>query len=116
MVGLELCLELGLGLRLGLGLGSGLGFGLGSLNCDFENNIWRHLLNIFNDFQLPIFINIILFFLYLTILYFWQTKHFQILNLSQNNIIFCLLPQPDWGWSDIVIFQSINKILSRGTV
>ena len=22
---------------------------LGLLNCDFENNIWRHLLNILND-------------------------------------------------------------------
>ena len=36
-----------LGLELGLGLG--LEFGLGLFNCDFENNIWRHLLNIFKD-------------------------------------------------------------------
>ena len=38
-----------LGLGLGLGLGSGLGLGLGLANCDIENNIWRHLLNILNN-------------------------------------------------------------------
>ena len=42
-------LGLGLGLRLRLGLWLGLGLGSGLLNCDFKNNIWRHLLNIFND-------------------------------------------------------------------
>ena len=76
MVRVRVGLGSGLGLGLGLDLGSGLGLGLGSSNCDFENYIWRHLLNIFDDFQSPIFINIILFFLYLTSLYFWQTKHF----------------------------------------
>ena len=33
----------------GLGLGSGLRLGLRLMNCDFENNKWRHLLNILND-------------------------------------------------------------------
>ena len=50
-LGLEfgLRLGLGLGLELGLGLGLGLGLELWLLNCDFENNIWHHLLNILND-------------------------------------------------------------------
>ena len=39
---LGLWLWLGLWLRLGLGLGLGLGL----VNCHFQNNIWRHLLNI----------------------------------------------------------------------
>ena len=48
-LGLEFGLGLGLGLELGLGLGLGLGLELWLLNCDIENNIWRHLLNILND-------------------------------------------------------------------
>ena len=78
----SLCLELDLGLGLGLGLGSGLWIGLGSLNCNFENNIRRHLLNVFNDFQLPIFINIILFFLYLK----WFAGLFYCLRIFINSL------------------------------
>ena len=34
---------------VGIGLGLGLGLGLRLLNCDIENNKWRHLPNILND-------------------------------------------------------------------
>ena len=48
-LGLGLEFGLGLGLGLGLELGLGLGLELWLLNCEIENNIWRHLLNILND-------------------------------------------------------------------
>ena len=42
-------------LLLNIPLGLGFRLGLRLLNCDFENNKWRHLLNILNDRIVEVF-------------------------------------------------------------
>ena len=69
-------IPLGYGLGYGLGLGLGLGLVLllitlkkfiftqtqPKVNRDFENNIWRHLLNIINDRIVEVRFSVIEFF------------------------------------------------------
>ena len=74
MSNFKIPLGYGLGLNLGLGLGLGLVLLLITLknfnfthiqpkvNRDFENNIWRHLLNIINDRIVEVRFSVIEFF------------------------------------------------------